>query len=561
MAFAWTGFASFDARAASCLSISGSTSPVPLGATLQFSAQCCAATPALSSATAWALGGATLVLGLLATGRVGRKAARHNLFLLVLFELLALQERPVSAQSCGGPFHWTAQSGPQQFTGTGPTFSFTPTSAGTFVVTLQDATETATATVSVLANALCGATSASLAWTASVPSVQPSLALVDVVAGPTDDVIVGDRVGAGTFEQRRWSSAGAFLSTHQDQSGAFAGTLYTSGLFADPGNGIFYGLLLTGGPSNGVNLLWNRVNASGALDFSSANAGTVPAPLSPSVTSLRAGGDSANFHGAFVMTPPSLAAGVYSYANDGTALGVSAVNVTSLLTSQDFVWPTPDAGLALFKRLTVTTNFGCSSALNVPAAGGVGLVKFTGSGSCLWNKLLNLPTAALQTSNFRVGADGSLLVAAVYAGTIDFGSGPLTSAGQSSLALARFDGSTGNLLWAKSFGGAGSSLTIGSVGANAAGNVILTGGYAGTVDLGGGLLPTSNDSFLAVFTSAGVFKWSRTVSVGGQGQLLGAAGTCGLVFATNSPNVNFGAGPLSTVTNGIASIGVGALGL
>jgi hypothetical protein len=159
MAFVWTGVASFDARAASCLSISGSTSPVPLGSTLQFSAQCCSAAPALSSGAAWLLGGAILVLGLLALGRFGRRAAQQNLLLLVLlalFEVLALAERPVSAQSCGGPFQWTAQSGSQQFTGTGPTFSFTPTATGTFVVTLQDASETATSTVSVFS---CGPSS------------------------------------------------------------------------------------------------------------------------------------------------------------------------------------------------------------------------------------------------------------------------------------------------------------------------------------------------------------------------------------------------------------------
>jgi hypothetical protein len=56
-------------------------------------------------------------------------------------------------------------------------------------------------------------------------------------------------------------------------------------------------------------------------------------------------------------------------------------------------------------------------------------------------------------------------------------------------------------------------------------------------------------------------KWSQTVTVGGQGNLMAAVGPCGLVFATNSPNVDFGTGPVSTVTGGVASIGVGALGL
>jgi hypothetical protein len=409
---------------------------------------------------------------------------------------------------------------------------------------------------------VCAAPSASLAWTASIPSVQPSLALVDVTAGPTNDVIVADTVGGGTFEQHRWSSAGAFVSTHQDQSGAYVGTLYTSGLFADPSNGVFYGLLLTGKPNganSGLQLLWNKVNAAGTLVFSSATNGTTVAP--PSVTYLQPGGDSAGgLHGVFAMNSQSIADGVYCYQSNGSGLAVAAGNVAITLGPLDFLWPTPDADVALFEHLSATTNFGCGP-LGVPAAGGVALAKFNGVGGCIWSKLLSLPTAAVKASNFRVGADGSLLAAVVYSGTIDFGSVPMTSTGQSSLALARFDGTTGNLVWAESFGESGSSFQIGSVGANAAGDIILTGGYSGTVDLGSGALSASNDTFLAVFTSAGALKWSKTVTVGGQGHLLGAAGKCGLVFATNSRNVNFGGAPLSTVTNGVASIGVGALGL
>src|SRR6202035_5225055 len=103
---------------------------------------------------------------------------------------------------------------------------------------------------------------------------------------------------------------------------------------------------------------------------------------------------------------------------------------------------------------------------------------------CIWNKFLALPTAAVKATNFRLGADGSMLAAVVYSGTIDFGGGPLTSSGTSSLAVGRFDGN-GNLPWAKNFGGAGASFKLGSVGANATGDMILTSGYTGSVNLGG----------------------------------------------------------------------------
>ena len=412
---------------------------------------------------------------------------------------------------------------------------------------------------------VCGAASGTLAWAASIPASASGLALVDIQAGPTNDVVVADRAGTNTFEQHRWSSAGALLSTHQDPPGAYTGPMFTSGLFIDPQNDAFYGVLHTGpqGASTGVELLWNRVTPAGGLVFSQPSTAALPtAGGAPSVTFFQAGGDATNnLHGAFLMASPAyLPDGVYCYLADGTNLGASGEGVTSTLTARDFLWPSQDNGLVLWRPLTATTSLGCSSPLTVPAAGGVALAKLTASAGCTWDKLLALPTAAVKASNFRLGADGSMLAAVVFAGTVDFGGGPLESAGTDALALARFD-SGGNLLWAKQLGGAGASFTLGSVGANASGEVVLTAGYAGAVDLGGGPLPTTSDTLLAVFTSAGALKWSKTVAVGAQGGLVAAAGKCGLVLATNSPIVNLGGGPLSVVTGGVASIGVAALGM
>jgi hypothetical protein len=227
---------------------------------------------------------------------------------------------------------------------------------------------------------------------------------------------------------------------------------------------------------------------------------------------------------------------------------------------KDLIWNSPDNNIILFQTLSAPKDYGCGSPLPVPAGGGVALGKFDGGGGCVWNKLLSLPNAAVEASNFRLGADGSMLAAVVYAGTIDFGGGPITSTGTTSLAVAKFD-SNGSLLWAKSFGGAGSDFKIGSVGASSTGSMILTAGYAGSVDLGGGPLPSSNDTFLAVFDLAGHYQWAKTVTTGGQGSLLAAAGKCGLVLATDSPGVDLGTGPLSTVQGGVASIGVAALGM
>ncbi len=376
--------------------------------------------------------------------------------------------------------------------------------------------------------------------------------------------MVSAQNGGATFEQYRWSSAGALLGAHTDTSGSYTGTMYTSNLFIDPSNNAFYAMLLTGtsGTNTNTELTINHISPDGGLLFSQTTTGTLATSSgAPSVVWLGAGGDSGGgLHAPFLMgTPQYIPDGVYCYGSDGSFSGISGAPAVSLMTPGDFIWVTGGNDLAMYKPLAANATFSCGS-LTAPAAGGVALATFNTGGGCTWGNLLALPTAAVQASNFRLGADGSLLIAVVYSGTIDFGDGSLTSTGTGSLAAARFN-SSGTLLWASSFGGAGSSFKLGSISGNAAGDVVLSGGYAGTVDLGGGALSASNDTFVAVFDTTGALKWSQTVTVGGQGELVAAAGNCGLVFATNSPNVDFGTGPVSVVTGGVASIGVGALGL
>jgi hypothetical protein len=89
------------------------------------------------------------------------------------------------------------------------------------------------------------------------------------------------------------------------------------------------------------------------------------------------------------------------------------------------------------------------------------------------------------------------------------------------------------------------------------GSTVVTGSYTGALDLSGGALPTSNDTFVGVFDMSGKLTWSTTVKVGTQGGLIAAVGKCGVALATNSPSVDLGMGPLSTGAN----IGVAALAL
>ena len=346
---------------------------------------------------------------------------------------------------------------------------------------------------------------------------------------------------------------GMALGVHQDAMGAYAGPFWTTeNLIIDAGNDLFYGLLMTGmvqGTNSESKLLFNRISSVGQVVFSDVASGMVPTGNpAPAVEFFFAGHDSGGgLHAPLLMASPTVfSPGVYCYGSSGNNEGISAAPLIGMLSSTDTVLGAPDAGLFVAQPLAATTMDTCGT-LTVPDGGALEIMRTDVDGSCVWHKGLAVPTAAVEASSFDLGADGSLTLAVVYSGTIDLGNGPLTSTGSTSLAMGRWT-AAGALIWAKSFGGTGSSFTLGSVDSNVNGITIVTGGYAGNVSLGGATLPASNDTFLAVLDATGNLRWDKTVTVGSSGALIAASGPCGLALATNSTTVNLGAGPLSTVT-------------
>jgi hypothetical protein len=386
------------------------------------------------------------------------------------------------------------------------------------------------------------------------------------VVAPNNDVIVADLSLGATYEQHRWSDTGSVLSHHQDTLAPYTGTFFPSALFAASDSSLFYGMLLTGKISGGneeVSLVFTKLMANGTPVFQTPTTASMPTSSgAPNVTLFDTGGDTGGgLHGPLVMSGPQyFSPGVYCWSGTGSDEGPSAGTVTAMMTGHSFEWPTPDTSLAVATEVTASINIGCGM-VTVPAAGGILLASAGGGGGCNWNKLLDVPTAAISSYDFRLGADTSTALAVVYSGTIDLGKGAMASTGTSSLGVARFD-HLGNVEWATSFGGAGSKLTLGDVRVNSAGFLMLSAGYSGAVDLGDGPLPASDNMFVAVFDGTGTLKWKRTVTVTSPGVLRADIGACGVAVATNSPSVDFGNGALSSVSGSNApSIGVAGLGL
>jgi hypothetical protein len=154
-----------------------------------------------------------------------------------------------------------------------------------------------------------------------------------------------------------------------------------------------------------------------------------------------------------------------------------------------------------------TAGFGGGSLVS---AGGndVFVARFTDAGIHLWSK--GFGDAADQTGrSIDVDFMGNIVLAGAFLGAVDFGGGPLTSAGSEDIFVARLN-DMGSHIWSKSFGDPAQQIGR-AVAVDATGNVIVTGSLSGSADFGGGLLTSAglSDVFLAKFSPEGEHLLSR----------------------------------------------------
>jgi hypothetical protein len=145
-----------------------------------------------------------------------------------------------------------------------------------------------------------------------------------------------------------------------------------------------------------------------------------------------------------------------------------------------------------------------------------------------------------------VDGSGNVFVTGKFIGTVDFGGGNLTGAGNYEIFLAKYD-AAGVHQWSQRFGSTGADIGY-SVAADGLGNVVVTGHFNGTVDFGGGNLISAGgyDIFLAKYDAAGVHVWSKRFGSGNHDIGYSVADGSGNVFVTGyfSGTVNFGGGSL-----------------
>jgi hypothetical protein len=185
-----------------------------------------------------------------------------------------------------------------------------------------------------------------------------------------------------------------------------------------------------------------------------------------------------------------------------------------------------------------------------PVTGGgysdIFVASYTSGGAFRWAKRFG---ASGYDEGFGVGVDGSgnVTVTGFFAGTVDFGGGGLTSAGDSDIVVVSYT-SSGAFRWAKRFGGTGSDTGY-AVAVDGNGNLVVTGTFQGTVDFGGGPLACAgiSDIFVASYTSAGAFRWAKRFGASsyaeGHGVGVDSSGNA-TVTGAFSGTADFGGGPL-----------------
>jgi hypothetical protein len=135
---------------------------------------------------------------------------------------------------------------------------------------------------------------------------------------------------------------------------------------------------------------------------------------------------------------------------------------------------------------------------------GIRLAKADASGTLQWSKNVSNTDPSSMCFSYAVDGSGNILLTFSSESVVDLGNGPLPRLGQNDLVLAKLD-PQGNVTWAKRFGGGGFIVKSCSLRRTGSDDFAMVLDYAGMVDLGDGVLPSS--PVLAKFDATGAILW------------------------------------------------------
>lgn len=177
---------------------------------------------------------------------------------------------------------------------------------------------------------------------------------------------------------------------------------------------------------------------------------------------------------------------------------------------------------------------------------GGAVVKFDSGGNHIWSQGL-VGSGNAYPRHIAVDPHGNVSVTGEFSGTVDYGGGEISAT--SGIFVAQYD-NAGTHIWSRAIERSGLSQIRG-IGADALGNVTITGSFRNTIDFGGGpLTATIVDAFVVQYDSVGDFAWARTFKTVGTDIVVEPMGdiiVTGLFRSTS----DFGGGPIVTTTDSI----------
>lgn len=200
---------------------------------------------------------------------------------------------------------------------------------------------------------------------------------------------------------------------------------------------------------------------------------------------------SINFGDGALTSSSGVAAFVATLQSGGTASWSRAIAPSGALAYASAEGVAINASGETFVAGAFEGSMALAGSTFVSTAGGYDgfLAKFSSSGTAVWAHQYGGPGPDAVAAVAAL-SDGSLVATGLFRGTVDFGGGPLTSAGGLDIFVLRLSGD-GRHVWSRSFGSAADDHGVELAVDERAFKVAVVGKFEGSVDFGSGLVTTT----------------------------------------------------------------------
>lgn len=198
---------------------------------------------------------------------------------------------------------------------------------------------------------------------------------------------------------------------------------------------------------------------------------------------------------------------------------------------------------------TGTVDFGGGPFTTVNNNTDIFIAKFDAQGNHIWSRQYGA-NGIDRAHSVAVDGGGNVLVTGVFQSTVDFGGGPVTSVMGTPDIFVLALSPTGGYLISRAFGGPGGDEGS-AVAFDSQGNGIIVGHFTGTVDFGGGALTSAgnDDGFIVKYSALGLHVWSKRYGDATAQNFKDVATNANNdIFVTGSFNgqIDFGGGPITS---------------